>query len=222
MPRDAERRARSRAADAARKKARRALSRIEKEIAAAKNTMLKKALFARKSDLQEAISKSYATRDSNKKFQYTKVAEHAIQQLQESKYMTKAETQKFDMRQELQRAAQGKKSALGEQGLTKAKLFYRATQSLWEGFPLAEREQRILEGTNSTSLVQAYSKIMRLPEVQEALQDSMAEYSELIDTESYEGQLFLEAEQEASDENAGGSPIVVNLISAYTAQRKQW
>jgi len=225
MARNPQTRAASRAADATRKRAKRALARVEKQLdtlSPHSSKLRRSSLEAQRSELQSQISGSYATRERGNKWSYTKAAQNTLAQIRQSKYKTSDELKTVDFSQELNKAAAGRASALGDNGQIKAKVFWRATQSLWEGHSLSERQSLILQGTNSTSLQQAYAKIMRLPEVRDALKEGEMDFEEMLDTETEEGAEFLRSEAEAQREYRTGSPIETLMLSAYTAARKAW
>lgn len=69
----------------------------------------------------------------------------------------------FVFQQQIGLASKGKKSTLDSDagvGQAKAKIFYRATQRMWEGAPPQERNKRIMAAMGTNSLSEAYEKVM--------------------------------------------------------------
>ena len=62
---------------------------------------------------------------------------------------------------ELANAGQGLPSALGKNAQQKVKIFYRATQKIWEGLPAEKRNEAILKYFDTDNLYNAYLKVMQ-------------------------------------------------------------
>lgn len=170
MPRDPEKRARSREMDKIRKQTRRAIERLEKFSEETKDMRKRHAAKQQLTQLQAKLDQTYAGKRSRT---YSQKALSTAQKLKTTKHQTLKElrTSSYDFKSELNKASRGGVSLLGEKGQLKVQMFYRATQNAWQGMPNNEREQAIKDALGVDSLEQAYNKVMNTPEMREVLRD---------------------------------------------------
>lgn len=168
MARNPEKRAYSREVDKIRKRTKRGIARLEKQIAESTNYLERRAARQQLQELKSNLAQLSA-RGRNKT--YTERSREALKTLQGSKVRTLREIKQnpIDFASELRKAKQGKISALGSKGREKTQLFYRVTQKLWEGKALAERNNAIMEGLGVSSLQAAYAKVLIRKDVQDVL-----------------------------------------------------
>lgn len=160
MARDPEKRARSREMDKIRKRTRRAIARLEREQTKAAGNFLKIRGIREQIAEYEKLLSQLTARGRNRT--YTEKGISALETLRFG-FEAPRKSKTYSFEDEMARARGGKKSALGSQGKLKVKLFYYATQPLWEGSDPRKRNEAILKALRSrgiSTLEQAYSYVM--------------------------------------------------------------
>lgn len=168
--------AKAREADKLRKRAKRAKAKLERDLASGKIDPKSKMGQAARSlarGLGQQISESYAARTGKRG--YSKKAESALQRGSQLAGNLKSKRAN-DLQERRNKLFQTSlNEATREGGFSnikpyEARQFYRATQSIWEGLPAAERNNAIMSELGMTDLQQAYDMIMNDPAVRENLQ----------------------------------------------------
>lgn len=186
MPRDPEKRARSREMDKIRKRTRRAIDRLNKISETTTDMRQRHAAKQQLTQLQAQLEQTYAGRRTRT---YSAKAISAGRSLSGERVGSIKELQQgvYDFKNEMNKASRGKVSMLGAQGQLKTQMFYRATQNAWQGKPNAEREQAIKDALGVDTLEQAYTKVMNTPEMREALRQITATVTDTNElSEAYE------------------------------------
>lgn len=180
MARDPEKRARSREMDKIRKRTQRAIARLQREESKVSgNYLLKRGLRQQIIELQQSLQQLTA-RGPRKT--YTEKALVALETLKAGYVPAAKQRGPIDWNREFAKARGGKVSALGAQGKLKVKLFYYATQPLWELGDPEERNRLIIDALNRklrsegkagiSTLEQAYAYVMGSdPEIKRVLRD---------------------------------------------------
>lgn len=150
----------------ARRRAKRAVARLEREIGGYSK---RQAAAAKKyiTKLNEQIAKSYSPQRGGVRG-ISEGAEKAAAVLRESVKPSKSADSVESRRnrifeRELRTASSGAPSAIAKSqdlGQAYAKIFYRATQSIWQGAPPEERNRRILAGLGESDLERAFVKVL--------------------------------------------------------------
>lgn len=215
MARDTEKRAYSREVDKIRKRTKRGISRLEKQIAESSNFLEKRAARQQLQELQSNLAQLSA-RGKNKT--YTERSREALKALQSANVRSLREMKQrpIDFAKELRKAKAGNISALGAKGREKTQLFYRATQRLWEGKPLAERNNAIMEGLGVSSLVAAYAKIIARSDVRDVLRQLDTSGGAVEDTDEL-SEAYREAERTQKQIDTPTSVLLVQQIEAVKA-----
>lgn len=199
MARDPERRAKSREMDKIRKRTRRAIARLEREQSKVSGNFLKlRAIRQQIEDYKRDLSQLTARgRDRT----YTEKGLAALEKLK-SEYVAPAQRKGgvYDFAREISKARAGKRSALGRNAALKVKMFYYATQNLWEYADPAKRNEAILQALKPygiESLEQAYSYVMTSdPEIARVLSDVTASQGGAIaDTDTTMGTAYYQAKR---------------------------
>jgi len=63
--------------------------------------------------------------------------------------------------QQIGLASRGAQSSIGQLGKEKTKIFYAATQNIWQGLPPAKRNKAIMAALGTDSMAEAYDKVMK-------------------------------------------------------------
>lgn len=215
MARNPEKRAYSREVDKIRKRTKRGIARLEKQIAESSNFLEKRAAMQQLQELQSNLAQLSA-RGKNKT--YTERSREALKTLQGAKVrsMREIKAQPIDFAKELRKAKQGGISALGAKGREKTQLFYRVTQQMWEGRPLAERNQAIMEGLGVASLEGAYAKVMSRKDVREVLRQLDTSGGVVEDTDAI-SEAYREAERTYKKIDTPTTVLLVQQIEAVKA-----
>lgn len=193
MARDPQKRAYSREVDKIRKRTKRGIARLEKQIAESSNYLEKRAARQQLEVLQTNLA-NLSARGRGKT--YTEKSREALSTLQQQRVKSQREirAEPIDFQAELKKAKRGQISALGSKGREKTQLFYRVTQRLWEGKPLAQRNQAIIEGLGVNNLQQAYAKVLSRKDVQDVLRQLDTSGGIVEDTDEM-SEAYLEAER---------------------------
>lgn len=165
MARDPNKRAFSREVDKTRKRTRAAITRLEKQAAESNNFLIKRRAKQQIVDLQKNLSLLSA----NKNKAYLEQAQAALQTLSIKKVASSRalKSEQINFQAELNAARRGEASILQAKGKERVQLFYKATQSIWQGVPMAERNAAIMEKLGVNSLQAAFTKVMNMPEVRD-------------------------------------------------------
>lgn len=117
---------------ATRKRAKAYVRTLKNDISKAKSLTEKNALRVRVNAINRNIERSY--RGNKYAFNATKAAEMLEAQLpvKNGKRMTRIQRKNYIFRQQFRRAQQNNNTGLGKNGAAKVKIFYRATQQLWD------------------------------------------------------------------------------------------
>lgn len=212
MARDPEKRAYSREVDKIRKRTKRGIARLEKQIAQSTNFLEKRAARQQLQKLQSNLAQLSA-RGKNKT--YTERSREALDTLQSVhvRSLREIKQQPIDFARELRKARAGGISVLGAKGREKVQLFYRVVQNLWEGRPLAERNNAIMEGLGVTSLEAAYAKIMARSDVRDVLRQLDTSGGMIEDTDEL-SEAYREAERMRKQID---TPTIVMLVQQIEA-----
>lgn len=215
MARNPEKRAYSREVDKIRKRTKRSIARLEKQIAESTNYLEKRAARQQLHELQGNLAQLSA-RGKNKT--YTERSREALKTLQgaQARSLRDIKQQPIDFAKELRKAKAGGISALGAKGREKVQLFYRVTQRLWEGKPLAERNNAIMEGLGVSSLETAYAKIITRSDVRDVLRQLDTSGGAVEDTDEL-SEAYREAERMQKQIDTPTSMLLVQQIEAVKA-----
>lgn len=215
MGRNPDKRAYSREVDKIRKRTKRGIARLEKQIAESSNFLEKRAARQQLQELQSNLAQLSA-RGKNKT--YTERSREALKTLQSAnvRSLREIKQQPIDFAKELRKAKAGGISALGAKGREKTQLFYRVTQKLWEGKPLAERNNAIMEGLGVSSLEVAYAKIMSRSDVRDVLRQLDTSGGAVEDTDEL-SEAYREAERMQKQIDTPTIVLLVQQIEAVKA-----
>lgn len=182
MARNHAKRAFSREVDKERKRARRAIARLEKQAAESKNVLIQRKAKAQIADLQKNIAWLSA---AGKFKSYGAHAKEALSALKLQQVGTQRElsSQKINFLSELNAARRGDPSIFQTKGKERVQLFYKATQPLWESVPMAERNNAIMKALGVNSLQAAFIKVMSQKEVQKVWQQLNTSGGVVADTD---------------------------------------
>ncbi len=187
MPRDPEKRKASREMDKLRKRTKRAIERLEKFSETTNDMRQRHAAKQQLTQLQAQLAQSYAGRRTRTYSEQAKAAGRAMAGAR-TRTMREMKSQgTYDFKDEMNKASRSKVSMLGQRGQLKVQMFYRATQSAWEGLPNQERTKAILDALGVKSLEEAYVKVMNTPEMRKILGGITANIGDTNDiSEAYE------------------------------------
>lgn len=183
MSRDPQKRAFSREVDKVRKRTRTAIQRLEKQAQESSNYLIKRHAREKAAELQKNLT-NLSARGQNKT--YLESAQKALENLSTQKIATSRalKSQKLDFTAEMNAAKRGDISALGSRGEWRVRLFYKATQPLWEGKPMAERDTAIIDALGVKDKQAAYVMVMKQPEVQKVWRAMNKPNAPVKDTDS--------------------------------------
>ena len=139
-----------------RRRARRLAARIERE-AATKSATQRRADLKFAAQLREDIALTYAKVSD---------AETIEQKIKTLSYTTRRDFGNKQRRantlfaRQIEAASRDESSSLGSRGHVMTKIFYQATQDIWEGLPIGERNDAILRAMGETDLRSAFSKVL--------------------------------------------------------------
>lgn len=139
-----------------RRRAKRLISRIEKQ--GYKSKRERAAAESYIASLQKAIAKTYTTKGAT-----LEAAQKAAKGLgvQTRKGVATAEQRRNTIfAREIRLASTGAESTLGRDAQAKVKIFYTATQDIWEGQPLEMRNKAILAALGTESLQEAFVSVL--------------------------------------------------------------
>lgn len=139
----------------ARRRAKRYVKSLEKQVNQSKSATERRVLRRYIRNLNEAIAGTY--RGSGRSIDKSVAALKS--QTQRGKSGTARANYVFQ--QQLGLASRGRKSALGKYGAQKVKIFYTATQRIWQGAPASQRNKLIMAELGASSLGEAFDMVMK-------------------------------------------------------------
>nr|DAM21424.1 MAG TPA: hypothetical protein [Bacteriophage sp.] len=139
----------------ARRRAKRYVKSLEKQVNQSKSATERRVLRRYIRNLNEVIAGSY--RGSGRSIDKSVAALKS--QTQRGKTGTVRANYVFQ--QQIGLAGSGRKSALGKYGAQKVKIFYTATQRIWQGAPASQRNKLIMAELGASSLGEAFDMVMK-------------------------------------------------------------
>lgn len=138
-----------------RRRAKRYVKSLEKQVNRSKSATERRVLGRYIRNLNEAIAGTY--RGSGRSIDKSVAALKS--QTQRGKSGTARANYVFQ--QQIGLAGRGRKSALGKYGAQKVKIFYTATQRIWQGAPASQRNKLIMAELGASSLGEAFDMVMK-------------------------------------------------------------
>jgi hypothetical protein len=138
-----------------RRRAKRYVKSLEKQVNRSKSATERRVLRRYIRNLNEAIAGTY--RGSGRSIDKSVAALKS--QTQRGKSGTARANYVFQ--QQIGLAGRGRKSALGKYGAQKVKIFYTATQRIWQGAPASQRNKLIMAELGASSLGEAFDMVMK-------------------------------------------------------------
>lgn len=138
-----------------RRRAKRYVKSLEKQVNRSKSATERRVLGRYIRNLNEAIAGTY--RGSGRSIDKSVAALKS--QIQRGKSGTARANYVFQ--QQIGLAGRGRKSALGKYGAQKVKIFYAATQRIWQGAPASQRNKLIMAELGASSLGEAFDMVMK-------------------------------------------------------------
>lgn len=138
-----------------RRRAKRYVKSLEKQVNRSKSATERRVLRRYIRNLNETIAGTY--RGSGRSIDKSVAALKS--QTQRGKSGTARANYVFQ--QQIGLASRGRKSALGKYGAQKVKIFYAATQRIWQGAPASQRNKLIMAELGASSLGEAFDTIMK-------------------------------------------------------------
>lgn len=138
-----------------RRRAKRYVKSLEKQVNQSKSATERRVLRRYIRNLNETIAGTY--RGSGRSIDKSVAALKS--QTQNGKSGTARANYIFQ--QQIGLASRDRKSALGKYGAQKVKIFYAATQRIWQGAPASQRNKLIMAELGASSLGEAFDTIMK-------------------------------------------------------------
>lgn len=138
-----------------RRRAKRYVKSLEKQVNQSKSATERRVLRRYIRNLNEVIAGTY--RGSGRSIDKSVAALKS--QVQRGKTGTARANYVFQ--QQIGLAGRGRKSALGKYGAQKVKIFYTATQRIWQGAPASQRNKLIMAELGARSLGEAFDMVMK-------------------------------------------------------------
>lgn len=138
-----------------RRRAKRYVKSLEKQVNQSKSATERRVLRRYIRNLNETIAGTY--RGSGRSIDKSVAALKS--QIQRGKSGTARANYVFQ--QQIGLAGRGRKSALGKYGAQKVKIFYTATQRIWQGAPASQRNKLIMAELGASSLGEAFDMVMK-------------------------------------------------------------
>lgn len=138
-----------------RRRAKRYVKSLEKQVNQSKSATERRVLRRYIRNLNEVIAGTY--RGSGRSIDKSVAALKS--QTQRGKTGTARANYVFQ--QQIGLAGRGRKSALGKYGVQKVKIFYTATQRIWQGAPASQRNRLIMAELGTSSLGEAFDMVMK-------------------------------------------------------------
>lgn len=138
-----------------RRRAKRYVKSLEKQVKQSKSATERRVLRRYIRNLNEAIAGTY--RGSGRSI------DKSVGALKSQTQNGKSGTARanYIFQQQLGLASRGRKSALGKYGAQKVKIFYAATQRIWQGAPASQRNKLIMAELGASSLGEAFDTVMK-------------------------------------------------------------
>lgn len=157
-----------------RRRAKRYVKSLEKLVNQSKSATERRVLRRYIRNLNETIAGTY--RGSGRSIDKSLAALKA----QTQKGKSGAARANYIFQQQIGLAGRNRKSALGKYGAQKVKIFYTATQRIWQGAPASQRNKLIMAELGTSSLGEAFDMIMKRNKA--ALDMAMGLYEPIGDT----------------------------------------
>ena len=138
-----------------RRRAKRYVKSLEKQVNQSKSATERRVLRRYIRNLNETIAGTY--RGSGRSIDKSVAALKS--QIQRGKSGTARANYVFQ--QQIGLAGRGRKSALGKYGAQKVKIFYAATQRIWQGAPASQRNKLIMAELGTSSLGEAFDMVVK-------------------------------------------------------------
>ena len=139
----------------ARRRAKRYVKSLEKQVNQSKSATERRVLRRYIRNLNETIAGTY--RGSGRSIDKSVAALKS----QTQKGKTGTVRANYVFQQQIGLAGSGRKSALGKYGAQKVKIFYTATQRIWQGAPASQRNKLIMAELGANSLGEAFDMVMK-------------------------------------------------------------
>lgn len=138
-----------------RRRAKRYVKSLEKQVNRSKSATERRVLRRYIRNLNAAIAGTY--RGSGRSIDKSVAALKA----QTQKGKTGTARANYVFQQQIGLAGRGRKSALGKYGAQKVKIFYTATQRIWQGSPASQRNKLIMAELGASSLGEAFDMVLK-------------------------------------------------------------
>lgn len=139
----------------ARRRAKRYVKSLEKQVNQSKSATERRVLRRYIRNLNEAIAGTY--RGSGRSIDKSVAALKS----QTQKGKSGAARANYVFQQQIGLAGRSRKSALGKYGTQKVKIFYTATQRIWQGAPASQRNKLIMAELGASSLGEAFDMVLK-------------------------------------------------------------
>ena len=138
-----------------RRRAKRYVKSLEKQVKQSKSATERRVLRRYIRNLNEVIAGTY--RGSGRSIDKSVAALKS----QVPRGKTGTARANYVFQQQIGLAGRGRKSALGKYGAQKVKIFYTATQRIWQGAPASQRNKLIMAELGARSLGEAFDMVMK-------------------------------------------------------------
>lgn len=141
-----------------RRRAKRYVASLEREIAKTQSAAGRRALRKYARNITRQMKRTYRGSGYN----VAKATQVLVELIARETGMTGQSRANYVFRQQLGIASRGGKSSIGGgyMGQAKTKIFYRATQRFWEGAPAQDRNKLIMAALGTDSLAEAFDMVM--------------------------------------------------------------
>lgn len=141
-----------------RRRAKRYVASLEREIAKTQSAAGRRALHKYARNITRQMKRTYRGSGYN----VAKATQVLVELIARKTGMTGQSRANYVFRQQIGIASRGGKSSIGGgyMGQAKTKIFYRATQRFWEGAPAKDRNKLIMAALGTDSLAEAFDMVM--------------------------------------------------------------
>lgn len=141
-----------------RRRAKRYVASLEREIAKTQSAAGRRALRKYARNITRQMKRTYRGSGYN----VAKATQVLVELIARKTGMTGQSRANYVFRQQIGIASRGGKSSIGDgyMGQAKTKIFYRATQRFWEGAPAKDRNKLIMAALGTDSLAEAFDMVM--------------------------------------------------------------
>ena len=141
-----------------RRRAKRYVASLEREIAKTQSAAGRRALRKYARNITRQMKRTYRGSGYN----VAKATQVLVELIARKTGMTGQSRANYVFRQQIGIASRGGKSSIGGgyMGQAKTKIFYRATQRFWEGAPAKDRNKLIMAALGTDSLAEAFDMVM--------------------------------------------------------------